>query len=103
VRRTKSVLAYPLQIDVFQGAQMIKGKCPKCSSQEIYVSEDGGGIGGHSYFYLEVKNDGSPNSLQWQTYLCADCGYYENYLLDKQKIAKIKANPKKEKWKKLSG
>ena len=80
---------------------MTNGECPKCHSREIYASEGGGGIGGHGYYYLEVKNDGSPNSTQWQTFLCVDCGYYENYLFDKQKIANIKANPQKEKWKKL--
>ena len=79
---------------------MKNGQCPKCGSQEIYFSEKGGGIGGREQT-LEVKNSGSPYAYAWQTFLCANCGYYENYLLDAQKIASIKANPKKEGWKKV--
>ncbi len=80
---------------------MRTGKCPKCNSQEIYISEDGGGIGGQEHA-IEVNNNGSRYIYKWQTCLCANCGYYENYLLDSQLIASIKANPKKEHWKKLS-
>lgn len=81
---------------------MKNGECPKCHSQAIYVSDGtGGGIGGHEHT-LEVQNSGSWNTYDWQTLLCADCGYYENYLLDKRKLANIKANPQKEGWKKLN-
>ncbi len=79
---------------------MRTGKCPKCNSQEVYLSEDGGGIGGHE-LSVEVKNGGPRITYKWQTCLCATCGYYENYLLDRQMIASIKTNPKKEGWKKL--
>jgi hypothetical protein len=39
---------------------------------------------------------------QWQTFLCAGCGYYENYLLDEVRIARIVDDPWKAGWKKLS-
>jgi len=39
---------------------------------------------------------------KWQTYLCAACGYYENYVLDEVKIARIVDDPQNAGWKKLS-
>ena len=80
---------------------MKDGQCPKCSSREIYSSQDKGGIGdGYSIHVLD--GDGMVPTRKWQTLLCATCGYYENYLLDEVKIARIIENPEKAGWKKIS-
>jgi predicted nucleic-acid-binding Zn-ribbon protein len=80
---------------------MKNGQCPKCSSGEVYASMDSGGIGdGYSIHVLE--GSGMAPTRKWQTYLCAACGYYENYLLDEVKIARIVDEPQKAGWKKLS-
>ena len=34
----------------------------------------------------------------WETYLCTDCGYFENYLTHADWLSKIKADPKKAEW-----
>jgi hypothetical protein len=48
-----------------------------------------------------LDGDSMKPTRQWQTFLCADCGYYENYLLDEEKIARIVEDPQKAGWKKL--
>ena len=76
------------------------GQCTKCNSREIYASVDGGGIG--DGFGLHVlAGDSMKPTRQWQTFLCAACGYYENYLLDEISIARIVENPQKAGWKKI--
>jgi hypothetical protein len=80
---------------------MKNGQCPKCNSRDIYASLDGGGIG--DKFSIHVLDKGSMAPTQkWQTFLCATCDYYENYLLDEEKIARIVENPNKAGWKKIS-
>ena len=80
---------------------MKNGQCPKCDSREIYFSNGGAGIGdGFSIHVLD--GDSMKPTRQWQTFLCAGCGYYENYLLDEVRIARIVDDPQKAGWKKLS-
>ena len=80
---------------------MKNGQCPKCNSHEVYSSVDGGGIG--DGFSIHVRDgDGMKPTRQWQTLLCAACGYYENYLLDEVKIERIVEDPQKAGWKKVS-
>ena len=80
---------------------MKNGQCPKCSSREVYVTLDGAGIG--DGFSIHVREgDAMKPTRDWQTYLCAACGYYENYLLDEVRIARIVDDPQKAGWKKLS-
>lgn len=80
---------------------MKNGQCPKCNSREIYVSLKGGGVGdGFSVNVLDGES--MVPTHKWQTLLCVDCGYYENYLLDEVKIAQIVENPQKAGWRKIS-
>ena len=80
---------------------MKNGQCPKCNSHEIYASLNGGGIGeGFSVRVLHAESM-SP-TREWQTFLCASCGYFEHYLLDEGKIARIVEDPEKAGWKKIS-
>ena len=80
---------------------MKNGHCPKCNSQEIYASHGGGGIGGGFSVHILQGESMSP-TREWQTFLCASCGYFENYLLDEGKIARIVEDPQKAGWKKIS-
>jgi len=80
---------------------MKNGQCPKCNSREVYSSNGRAGIGdGFSIHVLD--GDSMKPTRQWQTHLCATCGYYENYLLDEVRIARIVHDPQKAGWKKLS-
>lgn len=78
---------------------MRNGKCPKCGSSEIYTNDaDGEGFGGDEAATLQCGLDSTD---KWQTYLCVNCGYYENYLTDKDLMADIVAKRKRMKsWKK---
>ena len=80
---------------------MKNGHCPKCNSQEIYASLDGGGIG-EGFTVRVLHGEAMSPTRTWQTYLCASCGYFENYLLDVAKIAQIVEDPHKAGWKKIS-
>ena len=80
---------------------MRNGECPKCGSHEIYTSnEEGDGFGGDNSCMLSC---GARFTEKWQTFLCVNCGYYENYLTDKELIADIISKRKKmDGWKKIS-
>lgn len=80
---------------------MKSGQCPKCGLQEIYASLDGGGIG-EGFTVRVLHGESMSPTRQWQTLLCASCGYFENYLLDEAKIANIVEDPQKAGWKKVS-
>ena len=77
---------------------MRSGKCPKCGSTEIYhcFPNNGGGIGwGDEYNYLRVKARwGGESTGQWETFLCAACGYFENYILDREILDEMIRDPK---------
>lgn len=67
---------------------MRKGVCPKCGSTEIYHSADpktGGGIGwGEDPGFIRFKSKwGNDGTNGFETFLCAHCGYFENYIIDR--------------------
>jgi predicted RNA-binding Zn-ribbon protein involved in translation (DUF1610 family) len=66
---------------------MKNGKCKNCGSEEIYRSVNGI-ISGDKQVYvrnLSVFSSGT-NKM---TYICANCGYYENYIQDTEILNKI--------------
>jgi predicted nucleic-acid-binding Zn-ribbon protein len=73
---------------------MRKGICPKCGSSEIYQSfipNEGGGIGWGDNTYIRVKAKwGSSGTGGWESFLCANCGYYENYIIDREILEMVK-------------
>jgi predicted nucleic-acid-binding Zn-ribbon protein len=79
---------------------MKDGKCPKCSSNNIYVNRRGIDWGSKSQ-WVEIWF-GTPDSrinswADFDSYVCIDCGYFENYILDREALGEIQA-----KWKKAS-
>lgn len=73
-------------------------KCPKCESEKIFMRQGGVGWGVQAMvngvgFAMKPTDD-------WVTYLCTNCGYFENYLTKKDWLAKIEADPQKAGWKK---
>ena len=85
---------------------MRSGKCPKCESIEIYrcILKIGGGIGwGDEYNCLRVKARwGGETSNKWETYLCGSCGYFENYILDREILDEVIRDPRSQ-WVKYEG
>jgi len=79
----------------------MKDQCPKCDSQEIYISQDGGGVGsGLSLFVL--SDHAMRPTHDWVTHLCSTCGYFENFVLNKEFIEVIVNAPEKNGWKKVN-
>lgn len=77
---------------------MKQGTCVKCGGTEVYSNEnlpprgDRSNVPGH---------DGKSSSKLWiNTYVCTECGYFEEYLRndvlnDENRINKVKMNWKK--------
>lgn len=66
---------------------MKKGKCIKCSSSNVYRADRG--IGGNDCILLKSLSWSSVTS-SYMTYICTDCGYYENYISNKGDLEKVK-------------
>jgi predicted nucleic-acid-binding Zn-ribbon protein len=86
---------------------MRSGKCPKCGSTEIFQSHDpqtGGGIGwGESPEYLRVLAKwGATMTKKWETFLCGNCGYFENYIMDREILDVFLHDPEYH-WVKVDG
>lgn len=82
---------------------MKNNQCPNCGSTRIYISQNGGGIGdGYQINVHSSQYDSQMMvpTLEWQTHLCVECGYFENYLLDKEMLEKIASNPEANGWRK---
>ncbi len=78
---------------------MKNGKCPKCNSTNIYMNRRGIDWGSKSQ-WIEIwigTPDSRTNSWSdFDSYVCIDCGYFENYILDHEALREIQA-----KWKKI--
>lgn len=79
---------------------MKKGVCPKCGSTEVYhyyyPDQWLGGIqwgGGESGFIRINTNERGIGTVQWDSYLCTECGFFEHYILDK-KLREVIKDPK---------
>ena len=77
---------------------MRKGVCPKCGSTEIYHCYDpkhGGGIGWGDYpNYIRFTSKwGSDGTKGFETFICANCGYFENYIIDREVLDKSIKDP----------
>jgi hypothetical protein len=82
------------------GGKMKNGKCPKCNSTNIYENRRGIDWGSKSQ-WIEIwfgTPDSRTNSwADFDSYVCIDCGYFENFILDREALGGIQT-----KWKKVS-
>jgi DNA-directed RNA polymerase subunit RPC12/RpoP len=60
---------------------MSNKRCPRCDSQSFYKMRNGI-ISGDKHVFVRGLGLLTPRTDR-MTYLCADCGYYENYIIDK--------------------
>ena len=87
---------------------MKKGVCPKCGSLEVYKFGGADNTGGIGWFgedgkvTLAVKDNGWRPTWGHETTLCCNCGFYENYLVDNERLNNIHSNPEKAGWKKVT-
>jgi hypothetical protein len=69
---------------------MRTGTCPKCGGSDIYISRNDPVLMKIGLLYPDQKTD---------HYLCGDCGYYESYVVDLDKLRQALA--KSPLWKKV--
>ena len=75
-------------------------QCPRCNSQNMLYRT--AGVGFHGQLMVGSGGAFSTGTLKWETYLCPDCGYFENYLTDPDHLSKIKSDPEKAGWHRAS-
>jgi hypothetical protein len=77
---------------------MKNGKCPKCNSTNVFMNRKGIEWGGG--WWLEIwmgnLNERSSRQSDYDSYICADCGFFENYILDKNVLNEVQT-----KWTKV--
>lgn len=78
---------------------MKKGHCPKCTSEKVVVSAGKGGVGFADSLISILFGRGWAGTQKWITYLCLNCGYFENYVEDREKLDQIQVDPEKRGWK----
>jgi predicted nucleic-acid-binding Zn-ribbon protein len=68
---------------------MKDGKCPKCSSTEACTKPKGIGFGQGSV-YVHISSEWASKPIKdVDSHLCANCGYFENYISDKAKLEAV--------------
>jgi hypothetical protein len=67
---------------------MKNGLCPKCGTASVFSKPDGvkfSAMQGVAF----VHTGGSTRATPAMSYVCTNCGYFENYLLDPAKLAQV--------------
>jgi len=67
---------------------MRNGKCLKCGSKTVFTQKNG--VGGRNG--LAVSLGFSLDSTEVISFVCATCGYFENYFTDQKKLADVAKN-----------
>ena len=71
---------------------MRSGKCPKCNSTNVFMNKRGIDYGG-GWGWLEIwmgsPDEASNRQSDCDSYICSDCGYFENYIVDKEILHEV--------------
>jgi len=67
---------------------MKNGTCPKCNSSNVFKKTKGVSFG--SYPIRVNTGTMMVGGTEFDSYVCADCGYFENYILDPVKLQEVK-------------
>jgi predicted nucleic-acid-binding Zn-ribbon protein len=67
---------------------MKNGTCPKCNSSNVFKKIKGVSFGSYP---IRVNTGGMMvGGTEFDSYVCVDCGYFENYILDTVKLEEVK-------------
>lgn len=65
---------------------MKSGTCPKCQSSNVFKKKKGANYSKGVYVYTGIVTSVS----SYVSYICTDCGYFENYIDDNRaKLADV--------------
>jgi len=73
---------------------MKTGTCPNCGSKNIFTKPKGAQFGSGG-FYVNTSSVSSP--VNYESYICGDCGLYQTFVADVRKLAEVK-----QKWDRVS-
>lgn len=73
------------------------GKCPQCGASEIYTDANMPSRGDRCSIPIDLWT-----GFYVHTYVCINCGYFEEYMIDKDLQNEKKMNKIRETWKKIS-
>jgi transposase-like protein len=79
---------------------MKNGKCPKCNSSNVFKNNKGIDWGsGWGWLEIWIGNSKERSNLQsdCDSYICTDCGYFENYIIEKDILQEVRT-----KWMKVA-
>ena len=69
---------------------MKNGTCPKCSQSTVHSSKRGISYAARGSFYVNnLKSMLIVPTNEYTDYVCTNCGYYETYLNDAEKLKQI--------------
>lgn len=67
---------------------MKTGTCPKCSSANVFMEQCGIELG-RSSLGVRIRTTMMTAPSAITSYVCTDCGYFENYIADADKLADV--------------
>ena len=84
---------------------LTEGICQACSSRDVVVSTSttNGGVGPGLSWQVMTDGKGMRGTDQWRTYLCLDCGLFENRLTDRKALDAIRASIGRSNWAPVTG
>jgi hypothetical protein len=68
---------------------MKRGQCPKCNSANVFKKKNGIDWGDGS---MNIYPGNMSSQSDCDSYVCTDCGYFENYITDKGMLQQIQGN-----------
>jgi hypothetical protein len=71
---------------------MKNGKCPKCNSTNVFMNIYGvewSDEAGWLTIWMGSQKERSAKQSRYDSYICVDCGYFENYILDKEILHEV--------------
>lgn len=77
-------------------ANLKSGTCPRCGSNEVYTTKDK-----YRANYRSVVLVSALKAFRVDTYACIQCGYFEEYIMEKDLQNKKIIQKVKEGWKKV--
>ena len=75
---------------------MKSGQCPKCKSSNVFMSKNGLLMGG-TRTTVQIITGSFSQGAACDCYVCADCGYLENYIIDQERLNEVR-----QKWNKVT-
>ncbi len=68
---------------------MKNGQCPRCGSNNVRKRRQGIEYEQSMRLGITIRTDEGGGPIPLENYVCTDCGYFENYIADRNKLEQI--------------